>query len=65
MALRRHGPPPRGLVHHGDRGARHASEPYRAVLGRHGIARSMRGRGDAPDNAPAEGLSATSESTRL
>ena len=37
MAIRRHGPPPRGLVQHSDRGVQYASEPYRAVLERHGI----------------------------
>lgn len=26
MALQRHGPPPRGLVHHSDRGVQYASE---------------------------------------
>ncbi|HYI84870.1 MAG TPA: IS3 family transposase, partial [Acetobacteraceae bacterium] len=31
MAIQRHHPP-RGLVHHGDRGVQYASEPYRAVL---------------------------------
>ena len=41
MALQRHGRPPRGLVHHSDRGVQYASEPYRAVLERHGITQSM------------------------
>jgi transposase InsO family protein len=36
MAIQRHRPPP-GLVHHGGRGVQYASEPYRAVLERHGI----------------------------
>ena len=40
MAIQRHRPP-RGLVHHSDRGVQYASEPYRAVLERHGITRSM------------------------
>ena len=37
MAIRRHGPPPRGLIQHSNRGVQYASEPYRAVLKRHGI----------------------------
>jgi putative transposase len=49
MALQRHGPPPRGLVHHGDRGVQYASEPYRAVLERHGIVQSMSRRGNCLD----------------
>ena len=56
MALQRHGPPPRGLVHHSDRGVQYASEPYRAVLGRHGITQSMSRRGNCLDNAPMESL---------
>src|SRR5918993_2744800 len=46
MAIRRHGPPPRGLLRHGDRGVRYASEPHRAVLGRHGITQPMSRRGN-------------------
>jgi transposase InsO family protein len=56
MALQRHGPPPRGLVHHSDRGVQYASEPYRAVLERHGITQSMSRRGNCLDNAPMESL---------
>jgi putative transposase len=56
MALQRHGPPPRGLVHHSDRGGQYASEPYRAVLERHGITQSMSRRGNCLDNAPMESL---------
>jgi putative transposase len=56
MALQRHGPPPRGLVHHSDRGGQYASEPYRAVLERHGITQSMSRRGNCLDNAPMESV---------
>jgi putative transposase len=49
MAIRRHGPPPRGLIQHSDRGVQYASEPYRAVLERHGITRSMSRRGSCLD----------------
>src|ERR1700755_1606725 len=53
MALQRHPPSP-GLIHHGDRGVQYASEPYRAVLTRHGIVQSMSRRGNCLDNAPME-----------
>jgi putative transposase len=59
MALQRHGPPPRGLIQHSDRGAQYASEPYRAVLERHGIVQSMSRRGNCLDNAPMESLFAS------
>lgn len=56
MALHRHGPPPRGLTHHSDRGVQYASQPYRAMLERHGIVQSMSRRGNCLDNAPMEGF---------
>jgi putative transposase len=56
MAIRRHGPPPRGLIQHSDRGGQYASEPYRAVLERYGIVQSMSRRGNCLDNAPMEGF---------
>jgi putative transposase len=37
----------------------YASEPYRAVLERHGIAQSMSRRGNALDNAPMESFFAS------
>ena len=58
MAIQRHHPP-RGLVHHGDRGGQYASEPYRAVLERHGITQSMSRRGNCLDNAPMESFFAS------
>src|SRR5215813_9213814 len=33
--------PPRGCVHHSDRGSQYASEDYRAVLQKHGLTGSM------------------------
>jgi transposase InsO family protein len=57
MAIQRHGPPPRGLIQHSDRGVQYASEPYRAVLERHGIVQSMSRRGNCLDKAPMESLS--------
>ncbi len=59
MAIERHGPPPLGLIQHSDRGVQYASEPYRAVLERHGIVQSMSRRGNCLDNAPMESLFAS------
>ena len=59
MAIQRHGPPPRGLIQHSDRGVQYASGPYRAVLERHGIVQSMSRRGDPLDNAPMESFFAS------
>ncbi len=58
MALQRHNPP-KGLVQHSDRGVQYASEPYRAVLERHGITQSMSRRGNCLDNAPMESFFAS------
>ena len=58
MAIQRHRPS-RGLVHHGDRGVQYASQPYRAVLERHGITQSMSRRGNCLDNAPMESFFAS------
>jgi putative transposase len=51
--------PPRGLVHHTDRGCQYASHDYRARLGAHGIVPSMSRAGDCWDNAVAESFFAT------
>ena len=59
MALQRHGPPAAGLIHHSDRGCQYASDPYRAVLERHGVTQSMSRRGNALDNAPMESVFAS------
>ena len=58
MALQRRRPGP-GLVHHSDRGVQYAAEPYRQVLERHGIRRSMSRRGNCLDNAPMESFFAS------
>ena len=55
MALQRHPPIP-GLIHHSDRGVQYASEPYQAVLERHGLLQSMSRRGNCLDNAPMESM---------
>ncbi len=58
MALQRCQPEP-GLIHHSDRGVQYAAEPYRRVLGRHGIEQSMSRRGNCLDNAPMESFFAS------
>jgi transposase InsO family protein len=51
--------PPRGLVHHSDRGVQYASAGYQRVLAAHGIRASMSRRGDCWDNAVAESFFST------
>ncbi len=51
--------PPRGCVHHSDRGSQYASEDYRAVLREHGLRGSMGRRGNPYDNAKAESFMKT------
>ena len=46
--------PPRGCVHHSDRGSQYASEDYRTVLRDHDLKGSMGRRGNPYDNAKAE-----------
>jgi putative transposase len=46
--------PPRGCVHHSDRGSQYASETYRTVLREYGFVASMGRRGNPYDNAKAE-----------
>ena len=64
MALQRCRPP-RGLIHHSDRGVQYASGPYRAVLERHGIQPSMSRRGNCLDNAPMESFFASLKTERV
>lgn len=58
MALARRRPP-RGLLHHSDRGGQYASTDYQRILAQHGIDVSMSRRGDCFDNAPVESFFAT------
>jgi len=51
--------PPRGCVHHSDRGSQYASETYRAVLREQGFVGSMSRRGNPYDNAKAESFMKT------
>ena len=64
MALQRC-QPPRGLIHHSDRGSQYAAGPYRAVLERHGIQQSMSRRGNCLDNAPMESFFASLKTERV
>jgi putative transposase len=54
LAAIRRRQPPEGLIHHSDRGVRYACKDYRAILGRHGLRRSMSRRGNCYDDAPME-----------
>jgi putative transposase len=51
--------PPKGCIHHSDRGSQYASEPYRNVLVQHGLVGSMGRRGNPYDNAKAESFMKT------
>jgi transposase InsO family protein len=53
MAIRNRRPP-RGLIHHADRGVQYAAGDYRKLLDAHGITASMSGKGNCLDNAPME-----------
>ncbi|MFA0813648.1 IS3 family transposase, partial [Microbulbifer epialgicus] len=46
--------PPKGLLHHSDRGSQYASHAYQALLKQHGMVCSMSRRGNCWDNAPTE-----------
>jgi len=46
--------PPRGLLHHSDRGVQYAAHAFRGLLERHGIDCSMSGKGNCYDNAVKE-----------
>lgn len=58
MALA-HRRPPRGGLHHSDRGVQYASDDYRTLLAEHGFTASMSRPGDCWDNAVAESFFAT------
>jgi putative transposase len=48
IALRR---PPKGCIHHTDRGSQYCSHDYQKVLRKHGLTVSMSGKGNCYDNA--------------
>ena len=58
MALR-HRQPPRGLLHHSDRGSQYADAGYRAVLRAHGLQASMSRTANPYDNAAMESFFST------
>ena len=51
--------PPRGLIHHSDRGSPYASSDYRRALANKGMVPSMSRKGDCWDNAVAESFFST------
>ena len=46
--------PPRGLIHHSDRGSQYCSNDYRKLLDQFGMRASMSRKGNCYDNAPME-----------
>ena len=51
VALRR---PPKGCIHHTDRGSQYCSHDYQKILRQHGFQASMSGTGNCYDNAAVE-----------
>jgi len=49
-----HRRPPKGLIHHSDRGSQYTSEEFGEIAKKHGIVLSMSGKGNCYDNAVAE-----------
>jgi putative transposase len=58
VALRNRAPP-KGCIHHSDRGSQYASEAYRKLLADHKLTGSMSRRGNPYDNAKAESFMKT------
>ena len=54
--------PPKGLIHHSDRGSQYCSTDYRRLLRDNGIVASMSGRGNCYDNAMVESVFKTLKS---
>ncbi|CAJ9894881.1 IS1 transposase, InsB [Burkholderia pseudomallei] len=46
--------PPKGLIHHTDRGSQYCAQGYRALLDQFGLRASMSRKGNCYDNAPME-----------
>jgi putative transposase len=51
IAIRR---PPKGVIHHSDRGSQYCSDDYQKLLAAHGFIVSMSGKGNCYDNAMVE-----------
>jgi len=58
VAIQTRRPPP-SFIHHSDRGAQYAAEPYRWKLAEHGLVGSMSRRGNPYDNGKAESFMKT------
>ena len=56
VALRQ---PPKGCIHHTDRGAQYCSHDYQKLLRQHGFKVSMSGKGNCYDNSAVETLCKT------
>lgn len=54
-----HRRPPRGCIHHSDRGSQYAAQAYRDLLAGHGLLGSMGRRGNPYDNAKMESFMKT------
>ena len=46
--------PPKGCIHHADRGSQYCSHDYQKILRKHGLTASMSGKGNCYDNAAVE-----------
>jgi putative transposase len=46
--------PPKGCIHHTDRGSQYCSHDYQKILRQHGFSVSMSGKGNCYDNAAVE-----------
>jgi len=57
--------PPKGLVHHSDRGGQYACHEYQKCLEHYGMIVSMSRKGDCWDNAPMERFFGSLKSERL
>lgn len=57
--------PPKGLLHHSDRGSQYASDVYQAYLADYNIQVSMSRTGNCYDNAPMESFFSTLKSDRV
>ena len=51
--------PPRGVLHHSDRGSQYASDDYQELLTKNGMLCSMSRKGNCWDNAPVESFFST------
>jgi len=60
-----HRKPPKGLLHHSDRGSQYACHDYRNRLEQYGMCASMSRKGDCWDNAPTERFFRSLKSERL